>query len=109
MADTSGPDASTQEEAQAQRWLDELRREVRSAAEGRTSDVQRGAESPAVAAALFDKFGGGICAAAHVLGLDTGGLQREVDALARQIDPDFDAHPKARWAARQGAFSFERD
>lgn len=41
MADTSGPDASTQEEAQAQRWLDELRREVRSAAEGRTSDVRK--------------------------------------------------------------------
>jgi len=105
MADNGGLDGMAQE--QAHRWLDQLRREVRSAAEGRTSDVQRGAESPAVAAALFDKFGGGVCTAAHVLGLDIGALQREVDALARQIDPDFEANRKARWAARPAAFSFE--
>ncbi|AEF88819.1 hypothetical protein DelCs14_1794 [Delftia sp. Cs1-4] len=106
MANTAGPDGLTQE--QKHLWLDELRREVRSAADGRVSDVRRGGESPAVSAALFDKFGRGICTAAHVLGLDTGALQREVDALSREIDPDFDANRQARWAARPAAFSFER-
>lgn len=106
MVSTGGPDGMARE--QALWWLDQLRREVCSAAEGRASDVQRGAESPAVAAALFDKFGGGICAAAHGLGPDTRDLQCEVDALARQIDPHFDANRQARWEARPAVFSFER-
>lgn len=106
MTNTVQPEGVPQEPAH--RWLEQLRREARSAAQGRLSDVQRGAESAALAAALFDKFGAGLCRAAHLLGLDTGLLQREVDALAREIDPDFDAHRKARWAARPAAFSFER-
>lgn len=105
MTNTVRPEGVTQE--QAHHWLELLRREARSAAQGRLSDVQRGAETPAVAAALFDKFGAGLCCATHILGLDSGTLQREVDALAREIDPDFDANRKARWEARPAAFSFE--
>lgn len=105
MNTKDGVDGMSQE--LERQWLDEFRREVRSAADGRLSDVRRGAETPAVAAALFDKFAAGICKAAQVVGLDTRTLQPEVDALARQIDPDFDANRKARWAARPAAFSFE--
>lgn len=80
---------------------------VRREAEGRTSDMQRGAETPAMAAALFEKFAWDLTTGASEIGLDCGAIQREADALARQIDPDFDANKKARWAARPAAFSFE--
>jgi hypothetical protein len=84
-----------------------LLHEIRSAAEGRMSDVERGAESAPLAAALFDKFGWGVTTAARVLGIDTAVLQAEIDALARRIDPEFDANKKLRWQARPAAFSFE--
>lgn len=74
-----------------------LLQEIPSAAEGRMSDVERGAESAPLAAALFDKFGWGVTTAARVLGIDTKVLQAEVDALARRIDPAFDANKKLRW------------
>ncbi|AEF88805.1 hypothetical protein DelCs14_1779 [Delftia sp. Cs1-4] len=84
-----------------------LLQEVRDAAESRISDVRRGAESPAVASELFDKFGWGMTTAARVIGLETGALQQEIDVLARRIDPDFESHRNARWNARPAAFSFE--
>lgn len=88
-------------------WERRLLEEIRTAAQGRMSDVARSAETPALAAALFDKFGWGVSQAARAIGLDVRNLQREIDTLARQIDPHFDEHRRARWAAKPAAFNFE--
>ncbi|MGQ0597093.1 hypothetical protein [Aquabacterium sp.] len=89
-------------------WERRLLEEIRTAVQGRISDVARGAETPALAAALFDKFGWGICQAARAIGLDGRNLQGEIDMLVRRIDPDFEEHRRARWAAKPAAFNFER-
>jgi hypothetical protein len=85
-------------------WLKEnisaqLLAEVRAEAESRRNSVARGAETPELAATLFDKFGWGMSKAAHIIGI-VDSLQREVDRLVREIDPEFEAHRVARWAAR---------
>ena len=73
--------------------------EVRSEAESRRSSVARGAETPELAATLFDKFGWGMSRAAHIIGI-ANSLQQEVVRLVREIDPGFESHRTARWAAR---------
>lgn len=89
-------------------WEHRLLEEIRTAAQGRMADVARGAETPALAAALLDKFGWGISQAARAIGLDERNLQGEIDMLVRRVDPDFDEHRRARWAAKPAAFNFER-
>jgi len=76
--------------------------EARSYAASRANDVARGAETPELAALLLDKFGEGLAKALHIAGIEST-VQREVDKLVREIDPDFEAHRKARWAARPAA------
>ncbi|WP_298434849.1 hypothetical protein [Ottowia sp.] len=78
--------------------------EVRNYAESRMRDVARGAESPELAALMVDKFCEGMAKALHIAGLDSA-VQREGDRLVREIDPDFDAHRKARWAARPASLA----
>jgi hypothetical protein len=85
-------------------WLKEnistqLLAEVRAEAQSRRNSVARGAETPELAATLFDKFGWGMAKAAHIIGI-VDLLQREVDHLVREIDPEFETHRTARWAAR---------
>ena len=82
----------------------QLLAEVRSYADGRMSDVSRGAETPELAAVLLEKFGWGMSRAAHIIGVDSG-LMAEIDRLAREIDPDFEAHRASRWAARPASLS----
>ena len=90
-------------------WLQEnieaqMLAEVRSYADGRKSDVLRGAETPELAATLLDKFGWGMSKAAQIIGFDSK-VMSEVDRLVREIDPEFDAHRSDRWNARPASLT----
>jgi hypothetical protein len=67
----------------------------------RLSDVARGAETPALAALMVEKFGEGIAKASDLLGLeDCDALRREIDRLVRTIDPQYPTHLQYRFEAR---------
>lgn len=78
--------------------------EIESYSESRRNDVSRGAETAELAAALLDKYGSGMARALHIAGLDSA-VQAVTDKLVREIDPDFDKHRQARWAARPASLS----
>lgn len=65
--------------------------EVREYPAGRQRDVERGAETPRLAALLLEKYGAGMVRATSVAGLRAP-LQAEVDRLAADIDPDVEAN-----------------
>ena len=73
--------------------------DLRSYARSRQRDVARGAETPDLAALIVDKYCEGLAKALRIAGIDST-VRREGDRLCREIDPDFDAHREARWAAR---------
>lgn len=73
--------------------------EVESYASSRRNDVARGAETAELAATLVDKYGAGVAKALYIAGIDSK-VQVVTDHLVRTIDPEFDAHRKARWTAR---------
>ncbi len=73
--------------------------EIETYASSRKSDVARGAETPDFAALLVDKYGEGLAKALHIVGIDSQ-VQQATDRLAREIDPDFDVHRRARWDAK---------
>jgi hypothetical protein len=79
--------------------------EIDAYAAGRKSDVARGAETPALAALLVDKYGAGLAKALRIAGIDSQ-VQQATDRLAREIDPDFDLHRDARWNARPAGLAF---
>jgi len=81
-----------------------LRGEIRAEAESRRKAVERGAESPELAATLLDKFGWGLAKAANLIGVDVA-LQQELDELVCEIYPDFQQLNRRRWAARPAALS----
>jgi hypothetical protein len=76
--------------------------EMQQYAQSRINDVARGAETPELAALLVDKFCDGMAKALLIAGLDSM-VRAEGDRLVRVIDPDFDVHREARWAARPAA------
>ena len=80
---------------------------IRVYARARQHEVSRGAESPALAALLVEKYGGGMAGALSIAGIDST-VQAETDSLVHQIDPDFDVHKKAREEARPAAVTFEK-
>lgn len=73
--------------------------DLRSYAQSRQNDVDRGAETADLAALLLDKYCEGLATALHIAGIDST-VRDEGDRLCREIDPEFDAHRTARWAAR---------
>jgi hypothetical protein len=79
--------------------------DLRSYAQSRKNDVARGAETPDLAALIVDKYCEGLAKALRIAGIDST-VRREGDRLCREIDPDFDAHRNARWAARPCALSY---
>lgn len=83
---------------------DYLIEEIRDYARGRRHDVERGAETPELAALLISKYGQGMAKALEVLGLDVPVLQ-ETGQRARELDPQFLEHQNERWAARPAGLS----
>ena len=78
--------------------------DIRSYANSRKNDVARGAEAPELAALLVDKYCDGLARALFIVGIDSQ-VRSEGDRLVREIDPEFDAHRKARWAAKPAALA----
>lgn len=75
--------------------------EIRSYADGRKSDVARGAETPALAALMFEKYGYGLVKAAGILGVPAPDqLMQEVDRLVVEINPECRRHRQYRWESR---------
>lgn len=81
-------------------------RDIREYAEGRKSDIARGAETPALAALLVEKYGYGLAKSCSLLIDASDGYIKpvnviaEVDKLIEEIDPDFKENRHNRWAAR---------
>lgn len=78
--------------------------DIRQYAQSRANDVARGAETPELAALLVDKYCEGMAKALYIAGFDSA-VRAEGDRLAREIDPEFDAHREARWAARPASLT----
>jgi hypothetical protein len=75
--------------------------EIQRYADNRLSDVARGAQTPALAGLMVEKFGEGIAKAVHLLGVEGfDELEREIDRLVREIDPQYPTHLQYRFEAR---------
>jgi hypothetical protein len=74
-------------------------------AQGHVKDVMRGAQTPELAALLVDKFCEGMASALRIAGLDSV-VRAAGDRLVHEIDPQFEAHLRARWAARSLSLNF---
>jgi hypothetical protein len=77
----------------------QLTEEIRTYAEGRKRDIERGAETPELASLMVEKFGYGMAKAAHIIGLDSK-IMAEVDRLIAEIDPEFRKTRQKRWDSR---------
>src|ERR1700675_4673485 len=75
--------------------------EIQRYAGNRVNDVARGAETPALAALMVEKFGEGLMKAAYLLGVERcDDLKHEIDRLVREIDPQYPTHVQYRFEAR---------
>ncbi len=72
-----------------------IKTEIQSYAQGRQKDVERGAETPELAALLLEKYALGVTMALNVIGIDFD--MAEVDRLITEIDPCHVENRKARW------------
>ena len=79
--------------------------DIRSYAESRRNDVNRGAETPELAAVMVDKYAGGLSKALHIAGIDSR-VRAEADKLVHEIDSEFDKHRLDQWAARPAMLTF---
>lgn len=88
--------------------LEAIDRQARADIEGyaasRRNDVKRGAETAELAAVMVEKYGAGLAAALDIAGIDST-VQAVTDQLVRQIDPKFEEHRAARWAARPASLN----
>lgn len=73
--------------------------EIRQYADGRRANIARGAETHELAALLIDKYGAGMAQALAIAGIEST-VRAETDRLVRELDPEFERHQAARWAAR---------
>jgi hypothetical protein len=75
--------------------------EIQRYAGKRVHDVTRGAETPALAALMVEKFGEGLVKAGYLLGVERAdALRHEIDRLVREIDSEYPAHLQCRFEAR---------
>jgi hypothetical protein len=88
-------------------FQERLLEEPRIYARGRQSDVDRGAETPELAAVFVEKFGLGMAAAAKTLAFNFGSLTGEMDRLCMHIDPEFKKNREKRRAARPAGLILE--
>ncbi|MGF6575093.1 hypothetical protein ABH945_007222 [Paraburkholderia sp. GAS333] len=80
--------------------------EIENYAAARKGDVARGAETPALASLMVEKFGYGLMKAADLLGLaDSASLTAAVDRLVVEIDPQHRKHQQYRWDSRPAGLS----
>jgi hypothetical protein len=80
--------------------------ELQRYAGNRSHDVSRGAETPALAALMIEKFGEGLAKAAYFLEVEGAvELDREIDRLVRHIDPQYPKHLQYRFEARPAGLS----
>ncbi len=97
----------------ADRFAKLLIHDLREYAAGRKADVARGAETPALAALLLEKYGYGLAKAASLLRDASDGnikpseVMAEVDALVAEIDPEWKAHRHLRWESRPADISLQ--
>jgi hypothetical protein len=87
----------TQAEVDAERFAESpvgrMIAEIKEYADGRKSDVALGAETPALASLMVEKYGYGLMKAADLLGLANANLlTAEVDRLLVAIDPQYRKH-----------------
>jgi hypothetical protein len=80
---------------------------LRDYAKLRRNDIERGAESPAMAALLVEKYAEGMARSLGILGFPSK-VQQLGDQLVRELDPAYDANRKARWEARPAALTYEQ-
>lgn len=84
-----------------------LRDEIQRYALHRLNDVARGAETPALAALMIEKFGEGLAKASDLLGLEgSDAIRREIDRLVREVDPQYPTHLQYRFEARPAGLAF---
>lgn len=94
------------QESLEQSPVGQLIAEIRRYANGRRTDIARGAETPALAFLMVEKFGYGLMKAADVLGVaDSHLLTAEVDRLVNEIDPQQRKHQQYRWESRPAGLS----
>jgi hypothetical protein len=75
--------------------------EIQRYARNRAQDVSRGAETPALAALMIEKFGEGLVKAGHLLGVErVDALKDEISRLVRVVDPQYPKHLQYRFEAR---------
>ncbi|MFC7633152.1 hypothetical protein ACFQVB_37010 [Paraburkholderia humisilvae] len=79
--------------------------EIQTYADGRHSDVARGAETPALAALMVEKYGEGIAKTVRLFGADNSHIEREIDRLFREIDPQYQRDRQYRFEARPAGLS----
>jgi len=73
--------------------------DIQSYAESRRNDVNRGAETPELAAVMIDKYAEGVSKALQIAGIDSR-VRAEADKLVHEIDSEFNEHRLTRWAGR---------
>jgi hypothetical protein len=100
----------TQAEVDAERFAESpvgrMISEIEQYAVGRKSDIDRGAETPALASLMVEKYGYGLMKAADLLGLaDAQLLAATVDRLVVEIDPQFRKRQQYRWESRPAGLS----
>lgn len=74
--------------------------EIQHYAAGRKKDVERGAETPALAALMLEKYGEGMAKMLSGFGGSNASLMQEVDRLVREIDPQYPKHRQYRFEAK---------
>lgn len=81
-------------------------REIEELASGKRSEIANGQESPALAALQFMKYASGIAFGLSLAGIRASDLQKRVDVLARELDPQFLDHQRRRWASRPADLAY---
>jgi hypothetical protein len=83
--------------------IERLVREVQRYASGRSRDVERGAETPRLAALLLQKYGLGESPRA------ADPILYALDAETERIDPEWRENHRLRWAARPADIAIHSD
>jgi len=83
--------------------IERLMQQVKDYARGRAQDVERGAETPRLAALLVQKYGRGVvdaCATIFANARTADPISKVVDEETVKIDPLWREHNSERWAGR---------